>query len=96
VNKDTSLSANNQQTEEDLITLSKLRWHCRRGVKELDVVLCNYLDNHYLDSSPEFQNAFVTLLKLEDPILMSLVMEYTHTDDEAQQQVLEKLKKPFS
>jgi len=82
-------------TEEQLIELSKLRWHCRRGVKELDVVLSNYLNNHYLNSSSKSQSAFKELLQLEDPYLMSLMMDFDHIDDKYQNQVLEKMKNPF-
>ena len=82
-------------SDQSLIELSKLRWHCRRGVKELDVVLRNYLDNHYLDSSPDYKLAFKELLQLEDPILMSLVMDYDSPSDEYQKVVLDKIKNPF-
>ncbi len=85
-----------EKSQEALIELSQLRWHCRRGVKELDVVLTNYLENHYLHSTTDIQQAFKTLLKLEDPILMSLVMDHHQTDDAAQNHVLDKMKKPYS
>ena len=51
--------------------LSKLRWQCRRGVKELDVVLCRYLENTYQKDSTENRQAFKALLALEDPLLLS-------------------------
>ena len=31
---------------------SKLYWRCRRGMKELDIVMLRYLDHHY-DAAPE-------------------------------------------
>ncbi len=83
-------------SEESLIELSQLRWHCRRGVKELDVVLSNYLEKHYLDSATDLQQAFKTLLKLEDPILMSLVFDHHQTEDAEQNLVLDKIKNPYS
>lgn len=85
-----------EKTQDELIEISQLRWHCRRGVKELDVVLCKYLENHYLESSAEEQRAFKILLKLEDPILMSLVMDYDQVDDISQNRVLDKIKNPYS
>jgi len=90
--KETSI----ENTNEALLELSQLRWHCRRGVKELDVVLTNFLENHYLDSAIDIQQAFKTLLKLEDPILLSLVMGHHKIDDEAQNHVLDKMKNPYS
>ena len=85
-----------ENSKEEQIELSQLRWHCRRGVKELDVVLSNYLEKHYLDSGSSIQEAFKTLLKLEDPILMDLVMDYHQVEDEAQKHVLDKMKNPYS
>lgn len=85
-----------KNTDEELIELSQLRWHCRRGVKELDVILSNYLDNHYLDSAPEIKDAFKTLLKIEDPILMDLVMGHIQIDDQRQNQVLGKMKNSYA
>lgn len=82
-------------SEEASIELSQLRWHCRRGVKELDVVLSNYLDNHYLDSDTKIQSAFKSLIKLEDPHLMSLLMDYSQVQDESKKLVLDKMKKPY-
>ncbi|MEH6455451.1 MAG: succinate dehydrogenase assembly factor 2 [Cocleimonas sp.] len=92
MNKDESI----ENSKETLIELSQLRWHCRRGVKELDVVLTNYLEKHYLNSDTDIQQAFKQLLKLEDPILMSLVMDHHQTEDVAQNHVLEKMKNPYS
>ncbi len=84
-----------KKSEEDLVELSQLRWHCRRGVKELDVVLGNYLDNYYLDSEIKLQEAFKELMRLEDPILMSLVLDHSQTEDIHQNNVLEKMKNPY-
>ena len=47
---------------------SRLRWQCRRGMKELDQLLTSYLDNGY-ESAPEADKAaFRALLKLSDPM----------------------------
>ena len=54
--------------------LSKLRWQCRRGVKELDVVLCRYLENSYQEDTTENQQAFKALLNIEDPILLAWLL----------------------
>lgn len=50
--------------------LAKLRWQCRRGTKELDLLLCHYLENHYPLANPEGQQRFVELLALDDAALM--------------------------
>ena len=47
----------------------QLRWRCRRGMKELDVLLTRYLDKRYAAASADQQLAFETLLDQEDPVL---------------------------
>jgi len=50
--------------------INRLRWQCRRGVKELDTVLCAFLDNQYMTATVEEQQLFVELLGLEDDRLL--------------------------
>ena len=47
--------------------LSRLRWHCRRGVRELDVLLQRYLDEDYPRASRAERDAFARILELQDP-----------------------------
>jgi antitoxin CptB len=48
---------------------SRLRWRCRRGMKELDVLLERFLDTQYDAASESRQRAFMALLDMEDPDL---------------------------
>lgn len=48
---------------------SKLRWNCRRGMKELDTLLQRYLEHRYATAPVEEQQAFAQLLELPDPQL---------------------------
>ena len=75
--------------------MSKLRWYCRRGLKELDVVLSEYLAHHYPNADNTSQQAFKALLQLEDPELLSLVMGYHKSGDQAQCAVLEQMRSLF-
>lgn len=50
--------------------LGKLRWRCRRGMKELDLLTLGYLERYYPSASAEEQQAFAELLELQDPVLM--------------------------
>jgi antitoxin CptB len=54
--------------------LAKLRWQCRRGTKELDLLLQRYLGSGYLLADDEEKALFVELLKLEDDELMAVLM----------------------
>jgi antitoxin CptB len=44
----------------------KLRWACRRGMLELDVLLGNFLEERYLGLSQPEQMDFVSLLNEND------------------------------
>ena len=49
--------------------LGKLRWRCRRGMKELDVLLARYVDERFCGASSLEQAAFRRLLETEDAAL---------------------------
>ena len=71
---------------------SKLRWQCRRGVKELDVVLCRYLEKTYLQDSKENQQAFKKLLRLEDPLLLAWLLGEETPPDPQLKILIERIK----
>jgi antitoxin CptB len=54
-----------------------LRWRCRRGMKELDLLLERFLVRHYDKASSETQRAFERLLALPDPVLAELLLAPT-------------------
>ena len=47
----------------------RLRWRCRRGMKELDILLTRYVDERYRAASAEEQQAFQSLLETQDPVI---------------------------
>src|SRR5579863_5868446 len=53
----------------DLEELGKLRWRCRRGMRELDVLLARYLDEHFRSASAAEREAFRHLLETHDTVL---------------------------
>ena len=61
--------------------LSRLRWLCRRGMKELDVVLGRYLEQHYASASSAEQGRFKALLEMPDPDLYDLLLGRSATSD---------------
>lgn len=75
--------------------LSKIKWRCRRGVKELDIVLCNYLEK-YIESeevnNEALTTAFKELLELEDPVLYAMLLGEVKADSKNQQKVLRRLR----
>jgi antitoxin CptB len=49
----------------------KLRWACRRGMLELDVLLGNFLEEVFISLSEQDQNTFVDLLAENDQDLFT-------------------------
>lgn len=71
--------------------ISRLKWHCRRGVKELDLVLTTYLERYYFDANEDEQADFKALLELEDPILFDMLIGNRKAESDRQQRLIERL-----
>ena len=52
-------------------TLRRLRWQCRRGLLELDVLFVRFLEQHYSALNVEQQGAFQRLLEQPDQTLLA-------------------------
>lgn len=53
--------------------MARLKWRCRRGMRELDFLLGRYLEHRYLKAGPEEQAGFRQFLKLPDPVILSWI-----------------------
>ena len=51
--------------------LSEVRWACRRGMLELDILLGRFLEEAFPGLDPEKQAVFVKLLETADPVLFA-------------------------
>ena len=72
--------------------MSRLRWRCRRGTKELDIVMNRYLQERYETASAEEQASFNALLDIEDPIIFDWLMDKTQAEDANLKALVEILK----
>ena len=59
---------------------SRLRWQCRRGMRELDELLLGYLDHRYETADEPEKAAFRSLLELSDPELMAYLLQNEEPD----------------
>lgn len=67
-----------------LDTKAKLRWACRRGMLELDVLLLPFIDDDAYDALPEPKKlVFQRLLECDDPDLFAWFMGHQKCEDEA-------------
>ncbi|HEY5019884.1 MAG TPA: succinate dehydrogenase assembly factor 2 [Steroidobacteraceae bacterium] len=55
-------------------TRSRLAWRCRRGSKELDLLLLGWLARSFESATAEQRAGFAALLELPDPELASYLL----------------------
>jgi antitoxin CptB len=72
--------------------LDRLRWRCRRGLLELDIILAHFLDTGLADLGPEDRQTFTELLALADNDLWDLISRRQTAPEAAQERVLELLR----
>jgi|TARA_B110000116_G_scaffold62578_1_gene53629 antitoxin CptB len=73
---------------ESNLELSKIKWRCRRGTKELDFLLLSYFNERYLEADKEDKNAFLRLLELQDPLLIEFFAEPKKIQDPGIQSII--------
>lgn len=71
---------------------ARLRWLCRRGMKELDVLLERFLAESYEELGAAEQNAFIRLMQMEDPDLYGVLMGRQTAPDHECADVIELLR----
>ncbi len=62
--------------------INRLRWACRRGMLELDLVLLPFLENVFLTLSEEKQVLFEKLLESEDQDLFNWFLKKSDPEEE--------------
>ena len=55
-----------EYSQEMLEKQKSLLWQCRRGIKEIEVLLVPFLEQHYLNESERHQALFEKLLAEQD------------------------------
>ena len=82
----------------DARALSKLRWRCRRGMLENDVLIERFFARHAASITESQAAGLHTLMELADNDLLDLLLRRTEPDaalDRAEvREVLELLRKP--
>jgi antitoxin CptB len=71
--------------------LGRLRWRCRRGMKELDVLLTRYVEERYGAASPAARRAFLELLEAPDPVIYAYCMGQAHPPTSILSSVVEQI-----
>ncbi|MBT8115951.1 MAG: succinate dehydrogenase assembly factor 2 [Arenicella sp.] len=69
----------------------QLLWRCRRGVRELDILLSGFLRTDYPDLNDEERRTFQRLLEIQDPVIMDWLFGRGVADDPELQKLIERL-----
>lgn len=72
--------------------LNKLRWRCRRGTLELDLMLLRYLETRFFSAGNPEQQAFLSVLELEDTELMQYLTGERNPADPALAAVFKRIR----
>lgn len=72
--------------------LNRLRWKCRRGTLELDLLLNQFLDRDYAALDLDAQQAFEALLEAGDEELWALISDGHPSVSPALQPVIDRLR----
>ena len=55
------------------MSLNKLRWKSRKGIRELDILLQNYLDTHYCSLNSLDKKLFEEILEIDTYDLLNAI-----------------------
>jgi antitoxin CptB len=69
-----------------------LQWRCRRGLKELDVLIQPFLHNAFRDLSVAEKAAFTRLMACEDMDLLDWLMHQATPTDPELEQLVERIR----
>jgi antitoxin CptB len=72
--------------------IKRLRWRCRRGMRELDQLFGRYLDKAWAGDSQAQRAVFLQLLECEDDKLWRWFMGYEDCPDAALAQLVERIR----
>jgi antitoxin CptB len=78
--------------ESDDRAFERLRWRCRRGMLELDVLLGRFLEQSYRDLSDSERRAFGRLLEMPDQTLLAWMNGEQNPKDQELRQLVGKIR----
>lgn len=80
----------------DAAEMRRLRWQCRRGMRELDVVLERYLECQYEKDDLPTRRVFDALLRRQDPEIASWILGREQAADPATAALIERLRNIYN
>jgi len=72
--------------------MGRMRWKCRRGMLELDLMLLKFLDEQFLQLTAAEKDDFERLLEMPDPVLQEYLYGISVPEDLGFQHILKKIR----
>ncbi|MDO9012769.1 MAG: succinate dehydrogenase assembly factor 2 [Gallionella sp.] len=72
--------------------LQRVRWRCRRGLLELDIILGRFVETHYARLSESERQTFEQFLDMADNPLWDMISGRKEAVSDAQAVLLEKIR----
>ena len=79
-------------TQDEDAELRRLRWRCRRGMRELDRLLERWLEQGWRDSPTPEREVFLLLLDSEDDRLWKWFLGHETPDDAALDALVQRIR----
>ena len=79
--------------EDRTARINRLKWHCRRGLLEVDISLTRFLDEQFEGLTDEEQLAFVELADMEDYDVWHLISGQAECTDPRISSIVAMLRK---
>jgi antitoxin CptB len=80
------------QWQDKLPSINQLRWACRRGLLELDLLLNTYVDKVYDQLTDEEKWQFISLLDMQDQEMYEMLSGKTSPNDKQLAELLDKIR----
>ena len=71
---------------------SRILWRCRRGIKEMDIVLQDFIKDSYDELNNENKSAFSKLLEEEDLDILNWILGKDKPEDAALIEIIKKIR----
>jgi len=78
-----------------MTTHSQVLWRCRRGMLELDLLLQDYANAHYLNAPISLQKQFLLLLEESDQNLQSWLLNGETTSNRMVADIIGEILQPL-
>ena len=70
---------------------ARIRWSCRRGMLELDVVVMPFFEERFDSLTETEQRDFVSLLESDDPDLFNWIMGHGRSENLSHASMVDKI-----